>query len=46
MKLVFGETVIALTHPDAASVLADVKARFTAGTGFALATINLDHLVK
>jgi exopolysaccharide biosynthesis WecB/TagA/CpsF family protein len=42
----FGQTQIAVTHPDRASVLAEVEARLTKGTGFALATINLDHLVK
>lgn len=46
MKFAFAETEIEITHPDAASVLAEVRARLGAGTGFALATINLDHLVK
>lgn len=46
MKFVFGGTEIAITHPDAPSVLADVAGRLRAGAGFALATINLDHLVK
>jgi len=46
MNFVFGSTNIAITHADAALVLADVAARLKRGTGFALATINLDHLVK
>lgn len=46
MKFVFGSTEIAITHPNAPSVLAEVERRLQAGTGFALATINLDHLVK
>lgn len=32
--------------PDANALLAEVARRFRAGQGFALATINLDHLVK
>lgn len=32
--------------PDRARLLAEVARRFAAGEGFALATINLDHLVK
>nr|WP_152825802.1 WecB/TagA/CpsF family glycosyltransferase [Fertoeibacter niger] len=32
--------------PDTAALLAAVRARFAARQGFALATINLDHLVK
>jgi N-acetylglucosaminyldiphosphoundecaprenol N-acetyl-beta-D-mannosaminyltransferase len=46
VKFVFGGTDIAVTHPDASSVLAEVAQRLRAGNGFALATINLDHLVK
>ena len=46
MQFRFGTTDIRITHPDAAAVLADVGARLRAGQGFALATINLDHLVK
>lgn len=42
----FGDTEIAVTHPDRAALLAEVRARLAAGRGFALATINLDHLVK
>lgn len=32
--------------PDRASLEAEIRARFAAGHGFALATINLDHVVK
>ncbi|MGO4907389.1 WecB/TagA/CpsF family glycosyltransferase [Pseudorhodobacter sp. W20_MBD10_FR17] len=46
MKFVFGSTEIVITHTDTASILAEVARRLRAGTGFALATINLDHLVK
>lgn len=46
LKFTFAETDIAITHSDAPSALSEVKARLTAGEGFALATINLDHLVK
>ncbi|MGQ0565324.1 MAG: WecB/TagA/CpsF family glycosyltransferase [Gemmobacter sp.] len=42
----FGDTMIDVNHGDRASVLAEVAARLAAGRGFALATINLDHLVK
>ena len=37
---------IAVNVSDAASLLGEVKARFAAHEGFAMATINLDHLVK
>ncbi len=46
MQFRFGTTDISVTHPDATAVLADVGTRLRAGQGFALATINLDHLVK
>lgn len=46
MKFTFGNTDIAITHADAPSLLADVALRLRKGQGFALATINLDHLVK
>ncbi len=46
MLFAFGETHIRVNHPDRASLLTAVAARFAAGQGFALATINLDHLVK
>jgi N-acetylglucosaminyldiphosphoundecaprenol N-acetyl-beta-D-mannosaminyltransferase len=46
MNFTFFATTIAITHKDTASIMAEVAARLRDGTGFALATINLDHLVK
>lgn len=46
MRFRISDTEIAVTHPDRAAALAEVGARLRAGKGFALATINLDHLVK
>ncbi|MDU8926234.1 WecB/TagA/CpsF family glycosyltransferase [Alisedimentitalea sp. MJ-SS2] len=46
MKFRIKSTEIEVNLPDAAALLAEVGQRFEAGTGFALATINLDHLVK
>ena len=46
MQFRFGDTTIAITHPDRAALQAAVRARLANGQGFALATINLDHLVK
>ncbi len=42
----FDGASISVTHPDRAAALAEVSARLAAGRGFAMATINLDHLVK
>lgn len=42
----FGSTVIRVNIADKAALLTEVAARFAAKQGFALATINLDHLVK
>jgi hypothetical protein len=42
----FGSSVIKVNVADKTALLAAVRARLQAGTGFALATINLDHLVK
>ena len=42
----FDQTVIAVNVPDRADLMRIVAARFAARQGFALATINLDHLVK
>ncbi len=42
----FSDHVIRVNIPDRASLLAAAEARLRAGHGFALATINLDHLVK
>jgi len=37
---------VAITEPTRAGLMADLEARLAAGRGFALATINLDHIVK
>ena len=42
----FGDTRIDVTYPDSTSLLSEVATRLAGGTGFALATINLDHLEK
>ncbi|MEH7827774.1 WecB/TagA/CpsF family glycosyltransferase [Gemmobacter denitrificans] len=42
----FDTTTISVNVPHAAALLAAAKARLAEGRGFALATINLDHLVK
>ena len=42
----YDQTVIAVNIPDRPALLAAVRARLAARQGFALATINLDHLVK
>lgn len=46
MEFSFPPHSIRVSMPDAATLLAEVRRRFRAGEGFALATINLDHLVK
>lgn len=46
MQFRFGDTTITVTHPDRAALQSEVRTRLAAGQGFALATINLDHLVK
>ncbi len=46
MQFSFDHTCIAVTHPTRASLLSAVSGRFRRHEGFALATINLDHLVK
>ncbi|MBL9056118.1 MAG: WecB/TagA/CpsF family glycosyltransferase [Rhodobacteraceae bacterium] len=46
MQFRFGETTIAVTHASRAALQSAVRGRLAAGQGFALATINLDHLVK
>lgn len=42
----FGQTQITVNIADQAALLAMLRDRLTARQGFALATINLDHLVK
>lgn len=46
MHFAYGSYLIRVNMPDRAALLAEVARRFRAGKGFALATINLDHLVK
>lgn len=46
MKFQFPDQTITINIPDQPHLLAEVRARFRAGQGFSLATINLDHLVK
>lgn len=46
MHFRFGETTLTVNVPDRASLLETVGQRLRARQGFALATINLDHLVK
>jgi N-acetylglucosaminyldiphosphoundecaprenol N-acetyl-beta-D-mannosaminyltransferase len=46
VKFRFATTEIAVNLPDAAALMGAVQVALRAKTGFALATINLDHLVK
>ncbi len=46
MQFRFGETVLNVNIPDRAALLAMIGERLRKRQGFALATINLDHLVK
>ncbi len=46
MHFTFASVTIAVNMPDRATLLAAITQRLGAGQGFALATINLDHLVK
>lgn len=46
MEFVAGQAVITVNMPTAAALLGEVRRRLRSGSGFALATINLDHLVK
>ncbi|MDQ2093155.1 WecB/TagA/CpsF family glycosyltransferase [Rhodalgimonas zhirmunskyi] len=46
MEFHFGEETILVNVKNRAALLAEARSRFRAGEGFALATINLDHLVK
>lgn len=41
-----GEGRVTVTAPDQAGLLADLRYRIGAGKGFAVATLNLDHVVK
>jgi N-acetylglucosaminyldiphosphoundecaprenol N-acetyl-beta-D-mannosaminyltransferase len=46
VKFRFGAHTIRVNTPDTTALLAEVDRRLRAAEGFALATINLDHLVK
>lgn len=46
MEFSFPPHQITVNMPDAATLLAEVRTRMREGRGYALATINLDHLVK
>ncbi len=46
MQFTFPDQTIRVNIPDGTALLDTVKKRFATGEGFALATINLDHLVK
>ncbi|MFT4962693.1 MAG: N-acetylglucosaminyldiphosphoundecaprenol N-acetyl-beta-D-mannosaminyltransferase [Paracoccaceae bacterium] len=46
MDFVFEDRTITINIANMAALLDEVRRRFRAGTGFALATINLDHLAK
>ena len=46
MQFRFPDQTIAVTMPHQSALLVEIRSRFRAGKGFALATINLDHLVK
>lgn len=46
MHFRFSDQTITVNIPDRASLLEEIRSRLRGGTGFALATINLDHLVK
>ena len=46
MQFAFHNQTITVNMPDRAALMEDLHRRFAAGEGFALATVNLDHLVK
>ena len=46
MQFTYGSSVVRINMPDHPSLRAELTRRFRAGEGFALATINQDHLVK
>lgn len=46
MKFRFFDQTISINMPSRAALLDEIARRFRAGEGFALATINLDHLAK
>jgi N-acetylglucosaminyldiphosphoundecaprenol N-acetyl-beta-D-mannosaminyltransferase len=46
MKLSVGNAVVSVNIPDQGTLLAQIEQRLTRNEGFAIATLNLDHLVK
>lgn len=46
MQFTVADTTVAITAPSCAALEAAVRGRLAARTGFALATLNLDHMVK
>ncbi len=46
MQFAFRDQVITVNRPSRAGLMADIRQKLEAGEGFALATINLDHIVK
>ena len=46
MKFRYEDTTITVNMPDRETLLAEIRQRLREGRGFAVATINLDHLVK
>lgn len=46
MRFRFDDTTITVNMPDRSALMTAVSDRWRAGDGFALATVNLDHLVK
>lgn len=46
MKFDFGQSRVRINMPTRAKLMAEVRRRFQSREGFALATINLDHLAK
>jgi exopolysaccharide biosynthesis WecB/TagA/CpsF family protein len=46
MRFAFRDQVITVNRPSRAGLMADIRQKLEARNGFALATINLDHIVK
>lgn len=46
MEFRYADKTIRLNMPDIPALMAEISRRFGTGEGFALATVNLDHLVK
>lgn len=46
MQFRFPDQTITVNNPDRDTLLGEIRSRFKTGRGFALGTINLDHLVK